>query len=315
MVTDPGMRVSCVMRRSMPSHSIFTCTGGAAPHLRPPAASGRLRLRCRGLGLRFGVDVAIVGVLLDGLQRDAVELRGGAVEEAMAGAPTPPISSSFLPSGVHLAPRDQELVGADHVLLAAGQFLDLDVGAQQLVLLGVGDALAIGRELRPPMLPASLCATISVLPLSMSTRRSLWSEPVHSSDFESGAQTSDLVAIGVAELLEGLAQLVGDPDFLAAGAVGNEGDPLAVGRPARVLLLPGGLGDALQLAAIGGDGEDLAVRGDGRAPVRGREAEALGFGDGDEFLVVLFGSVFTSMRISVLLPLATSSFHMPKLSS
>src|ERR1035437_2883226 len=43
------------------------------------------------------------------------------------------------------------------------------------------------------MLPALLEASTSSLPVSMSTRRSLWSEPDHMTDFESGAQvTADL---------------------------------------------------------------------------------------------------------------------------
>ena len=131
-------------------------------------------------------------------------------------------------------------------------------------------------------LPASLEATISVCALSTSTRRSLWSEPLHSSDLESGAQTMpDLSQSTSLSFLGVLAELVGDPDLLAAGAVGDEGDPFAVGRPARILLAPGGLGDALRLAAIGGDGEQLAMHGDGGAPVRRREMEGLGL-IGDE---------------------------------
>src|ERR1035437_5963797 len=38
------------------------------------------------------------------------------------------------------------------------------------------------------MLPALLETSASSLPVSMSTRRSLWAEPDHMSDFESGAQ-------------------------------------------------------------------------------------------------------------------------------
>src|SRR5579864_2755154 len=48
--------------------------------------------------------------------------------------------------------------------------------------------LPSGENCGVPMLPASLDATSSVLFDSISTRRNLWSEPVHSSDFESGAQ-------------------------------------------------------------------------------------------------------------------------------
>src|ERR1035438_6700286 len=74
-----------------------------------------------------------------------------------------------------------------------------------------------------------------------------------------------LVAIGVADLPRVLAGLVGEVDFFAAGAVADEGDPLAVGRPARFLLFPRCFADALRLSLVGGDGEDLAV---GRASWR-----------------------------------------------
>src|SRR5262249_269292 len=72
-------------------------------------------------------------------------------------------------------------------------------------------------------------------------------------------------------------ELVRDIDLLAAGAVGNEGDPFPVRRPARALLFPRRLGDSLDLAAIGGDGEDLAVHRNRGAPVRRRQAEAFHF--------------------------------------
>src|SRR5262245_27310152 len=44
------------------------------------------------------------------------------------------------------------------------------------------------------MLPDSPVTSRAVLPLSISTRRSLWSEPLQSSDFESGAQVMALLS-------------------------------------------------------------------------------------------------------------------------
>src|SRR4051812_8515451 len=41
------------------------------------------------------------------------------------------------------------------------------------------------------MAPVSVDATTSVLPPSTSTRRSLWSDPAHKRELESGAQTID----------------------------------------------------------------------------------------------------------------------------
>ena len=68
------------MRRSMPSHTIFTCTGGAPLRRRAaPPRPRRRRLRaaiaCSSLLISFGV-----GRLLRGLQRDRVELRDGPVQ-------------------------------------------------------------------------------------------------------------------------------------------------------------------------------------------------------------------------------------------
>ena len=86
-----------------------------------------------------------------------------------------------------------------------------------------------------------------------------------------------LIAIDVGKLLLGLTEFVGDPDFFAAGAVGDEGDPLAVGRPAGVLLAPEGFGNTLDFALVGRDGEEFAVGYDGGALVGRREVEGIGF--------------------------------------
>ena len=98
------------------------------------------------------------------------------------------------------------------------------------------------------------------------------------------------VAIDFAELLQRLANFIGRPDFLAAGAVGNESDPLPVWRPARILLAPRSVGNALRLALVGGNGEDLAMDRDHRPAVRRRNMESFGIAtDGDHFGVIVFG--------------------------
>ena len=54
----------------------------------------------------------------------------------------------------------------------------------------------------------------------------------------------------------------------------------------RALLPPGCLSDALHFAAVGGDGENLAVSHHGGTLVGGRKIESLGFADGDELVAV-----------------------------
>src|SRR5207302_595152 len=51
--------------------------------------------------------------------------------------------------------------------------------------------LPSGDHCGPPMAPVSVDATVSVLPPSTSTRRSLWSDPVHSRELESGDQVME----------------------------------------------------------------------------------------------------------------------------
>src|SRR5205085_4384075 len=61
------------------------------------------------------------------------------------------------------------------------------------------------------------------------------------------------VALG--DALELTAALVADPDLLAAVLVTDEGDPLAVGRPARLRLArPRRARQPADVAAVGGDG-------------------------------------------------------------
>ena len=235
----------------------------------------------------------IVGVLLDGRQRHAEKLRttaaagGGDARAAALAAEQQQLLAVGGPLG---AARRHELVGGDHLLLAGRQFLDPHVDAKQFVGLGVGDPFAIGRELRLP----------DVAALGGGQHFFLAGVDVHAAQLVVGAGPQErlgiggphdgvLVAIRVAEFFGVLAELVGDEDLFAAGAVGDVGDPLAVGGPARILLLPRGLADALDFAAIGGDGEDLAVHHDGRPLVRRRDVEAFDFVvDGHELgLVVL----------------------------
>src|SRR5262249_11554306 len=79
-----------------------------------------------------------------------------------------------------------------------------------------------------------------------------------------------LGSVAVAELPLILAALVGDEDFLAAGFVADESDPLAVRRPARLSIAgPRRVRDPVDLAAVGADAEQLAVRGDDGPPAGG----------------------------------------------
>src|SRR5262249_2675606 len=88
---------------------------------------------------------------------------------------------------------------------------------------------------------------------------------------------SRFVAIRVAQLLQVPAAFVGQPEFFAAGAIGNEGNAFAIGRPMRTLFAPGRFGDALHFAPIGGNGENLPMRRDGSALAGGRKTESFRF--------------------------------------
>ena len=116
----------------------------------------------------------------------------------------------------------------------------------------------------------------SVLPLSTSTRRSLWSEPLHSSDFESGAQAMPLLSQSTSLIFFGFLPSSSEIQ-ISSRPVRSETNAIhfPFGDQRGVLLSPRRFGHALRLAAIGGDGEDLAVRDDRRALVGGRKVEAL----------------------------------------
>ena len=101
-------------------------------------------------GLRLGVDLTIVGRLLEAGQRNRIELAGGAAETLRGHR------RNAHPAHEHQFPAvrrpacslgDLEQVGGDHALLAVRQFLHIDMRAQQAVRLGIGDPLAVGREL------------------------------------------------------------------------------------------------------------------------------------------------------------------------
>src|SRR5215475_13366495 len=113
----------------------------------------------------------------------------------MAGAPTPPISSSFFPSGVHFAPLESRK-SSPPIMRSCPDVNSFTHTCWRSILscLEYDNHLPSGEYCAPPMLPASLCATTSVLPLSTSTIRSLWSDPAHSSDLESGDHTSPLLS-------------------------------------------------------------------------------------------------------------------------
>src|SRR5271157_907081 len=166
-------------------------------------------------------------------------------------------------------------------------------------------------------LPASLVTNTSSLPLSTSTRRSLWSDPDHTRLFESGAHVSAYLSQSAS--LSFLISLPSSPDTNTSC------------RPVRsetnAIHFP--LGD--QRGFCSRQGVSLTRCGSPRSvamvkisPCTDMAARLLE-GDRWKSSAVLLSvtssvsfcltSLFTSMRISLLLPLATSSFQMPKLSS
>ncbi len=110
------------------------------------ASSCRLLRGC--LRLRFGVDVAIVRVLLIGRQRHAVELERGAIQRRhRRGAVTAQEHQFAAIRRPARALRDQELIAADHVLLPGRQLFQPHVRTQLLILLAIRQPLAIQRKL------------------------------------------------------------------------------------------------------------------------------------------------------------------------
>ena len=127
-----------------------------------------------------------------------------------------------------------------------------------------------------------------------------------------------LLVVEIGDLLRRSAFGIGDPDFVAAGSIRHERDVLAVGRPLRELAARRHAIriDARDVAAIGRDRQDLAARRDRRAPARRRDVERIHFiADRANSISLSLSSVPMSILISLLRPLATSSFQMPKLSS
>src|SRR5271157_1507196 len=164
------------------------------------------------------------------------------------------------------------------------------MGAKQVVSLGIGDPFAVRRKLRLADVAAGAGGQDVVLQ----------SVDIHVVQLMVGAgpqkrfgigrpHDGALVAIGAGDLFDVFAQLVGDVDLFATGAVGNKSDPLAIGRPVRAVLLPRCFGDALERSLIGRDGENIAVHRDGRPFVGRRQAVAFGLiGQRDELGLILF---------------------------
>ena len=80
---------------------------------------------------------------------------------------------------------------------------------------------------------------------------------------------------------------VHDPDIVAAAAVGDEGDALAIGREARLMLISEPFGDTSGRAARDGHGVDIAeeVEGDRLAVRRDINVHPAAFVDRDRYLV------------------------------
>ncbi len=258
------------------------------------AGSARARrIVRRGRALLFRIDVATGRSLLHRFERDGVKLRapatrGGSHSRHSHSAQHQQRFSVGRPLG---AARSLELLRRNHALRAIGQVANPYVRAREIIALGVGQPLSVGRELRPGNIRSvvrdhhlgrsRIDVHLAQLPIrAVPIQRLRIGSPEHAA----------LIAIRVAELLLRLAEFVGDPHFLAARAVGDKRDPLAVGRPARVLLAPGRIRHALRLAAIRGDGEDLAMHRDGPASVRRRQVERFGgIGNGHQRRIVFLG--------------------------
>src|ERR1017187_9872154 len=113
----------------------------------------------------------------------------------MEGAPAPPISNSFFPSGVQRAPLDCRK--SSPPIMCSCPFASSFThtwGRSCLSCRAKEIHLPSGEYCAAATLPASLCATMSVLPLSTSTMRSLWSLPLHIRVLASGAQTIPLLS-------------------------------------------------------------------------------------------------------------------------
>src|SRR3546814_18792192 len=78
------------------------------------------------------------------------------------------------------------------------------------------------------------------------------------SDWSSDVCSSDLAEIFLRDLALVAAVAVHQPDIVAARAVGDEGDALAVGREARLVLIGEPLGDSRRRPALDGHGVDVA---------------------------------------------------------
>ena len=247
-----------------------------------------------GHRLLFGVDVARARLFFDRVQRHRVELRGGAVQRGHRRRADAADDEQTLAIGRPLrAAGEQEIVMADHALLTAAELFHPHVRAKLAVLLRVRDPFAIRRPLRAVDVAGfALRHDVGLAALGVDHAQFVISAAPHHAPRIGRPDDAALIAIGVADLLDRLAELVGKVELFAARAVADERDPLAVRRPARVLLLPGSFRNALRLAAVGCDGEDLAVRDDGRAAVRGRKVEALRVGERDQLLLVLLGVGF-----------------------
>src|SRR5215831_7300233 len=103
------------------------------------------------------------------------------------------MSSSFLPSGVHFVPVERRKSSAPIICSwpLASSFTHT-WKRSSLSCFEYEIHFPSGENCAPVTLPASLCPTTSVFPLSMSTIRSVWSDPLHNSDFESGDHTTPL---------------------------------------------------------------------------------------------------------------------------
>src|ERR1019366_1069294 len=271
-------------------HDLDLHRRGGGARATPAAASGGGLVAGRH-GLLLAIDLVGVGRFVGGLQGDRVKLGDGAVQRGhgrrAGAADQQQLLAIGRPAG---AARLQKIVAADHVLLPAGQFLHPHMGTQQLILPREGNELAVGRILRGgDTAGIALRHNVGFTALHVHHAQLVVAAAPHQGFRIGRPSDTALVAIGVADLPRVLAGLVGEVDFLAAGTIADDGDPLSVGRPARLLLFPGSLADALRLAFVGGDGEDFAVRHHGGALVGGRKVEALGVAEGDQFYVVLLG--------------------------
>ncbi len=290
--------------------------GGATGH------AGR-GVRRQGLGL--AVDVLVERVFVQDPQGQSHELhllRGSTFRRGHIAAQ----------AALNRIRQEPPVAGPDRAALAKGEVVlgdtpfgpardrhDVDVAAEGFVLLQKAHPLAVRRERQSPRLGQGAGGEHAGLPVSQAEQVELLvRRPEDQGLGVRGPDDGSFIRVQVGDLLQILAVRVHQIDLLAARAVRNEGDPLAVRRPGGGFVAGGAhvVGDRADVALVGGDGEDLVPgRDEARLPEGERSKLSASFTIATVSIWFSFSSVVTSIFTSVLLPEATSSFQSPKSAS